>query len=149
VLTALFDKFQGKTGQGGSAADFLLARKCQYKKEAVSAHGVGGQSNHPWDSDEDSEGSAAPLTRGDNTARTADTALKVVSKPCPRALAAGRATSGAVDNPRVTFLTRISPWSARKLWLQWRPMTRPWTADPKKRIAHFVKSFKREILNVV
>ncbi len=104
MLTALFDKFQGKTGQGRSAADFLLARERQYKKEAVSAHGVGGQSNHPWDSDEDSKGSAAPLTRGDNTVRTADTALKVVSKPCPRALAAGRAMSGAVNNPGGNFI---------------------------------------------
>ncbi len=66
---------------------------------------LGGQSDHPWDSDKDSEGSAAPLTRGDNTACTADTALKVVSKPHPRALAAGRATSGAVDNPGGNFLT--------------------------------------------
>ncbi len=55
----LFDKSQGKTGQGGSAADFLPAKKRQYKKEAVSAHGVGGQSNHPWDLDEDSEASDA------------------------------------------------------------------------------------------
>ncbi len=82
----------------------MLARERQYKKEAVSARGVGGQSAHPWDSDEDSEGSAAPLTRGDSTARTADTALKVVSKPRPRALAAGRATSGAVNNPGGNFL---------------------------------------------
>ncbi len=103
MLTALFDKFQGKTGQGGSTADFLRAQERQYKKEAVSAHGVGGQSNHPWDSDEDSEGSAAPLTRGDNTACTADTVLKV-SKPRSRALAAGHATSGAVDNPGGNFL---------------------------------------------
>ncbi len=55
----LFDKSQGKTGQGGSAANFLLAKERQYKKEAVSAHGVGGQSNHPWDLDEDSEASDA------------------------------------------------------------------------------------------
>ncbi len=103
-MTALFDKFQGKTGQGRSTADFLLAQERQYKKEAVSAHGVGGQSDYPWDSDEDSEGSAAPLTRGDNTARTADTALKVLSKPRPRALAAGRAASGAIDNPGGNFL---------------------------------------------
>jgi hypothetical protein len=41
----LFDKSQGKTGQGVSAANFLPAKKRQYKKEAVSAHGVGGQSN--------------------------------------------------------------------------------------------------------
>jgi hypothetical protein len=55
----LFDKSQGKTGQGGSAANFLLAKERQYKKEAVSAHGAGGQSNHPWDSDEDSKASDA------------------------------------------------------------------------------------------
>jgi hypothetical protein len=55
----LFDKSQGKTGQGGSAADFLPAKERQYKKEAISAHGVGGQSNHPWDLDEDSEASDA------------------------------------------------------------------------------------------
>ncbi len=84
----------------------MLAQERQYIKEAVSAHGVGGQSAHLWDSDKDSEGSAAPLTRGDNTARTADTALKVVSKPRPRALAAGRATSGAVDNPSGNFLAK-------------------------------------------
>jgi hypothetical protein len=106
VLTALFDKFQGKTGQGRSAANFLLAQERQYKKEAGSAHGVGGKNDHPWDSDEDSEGSAAPLTRGNNTARTADTALKVVSKPCPRALAAGLATSVAVDNPGGNFFIK-------------------------------------------
>ncbi len=53
----LFDKSQGKTGQGGSAADLLLAKERQYKKEAVRAHGVRGQSNHPWDLDEDSEAS--------------------------------------------------------------------------------------------
>ncbi len=64
MVPALFEKSQGK-----SAADFLPAKDCQCKKEAVSAHGVGGQSNHPWDSDEDSEASAAPLARGDNTAR--------------------------------------------------------------------------------
>jgi hypothetical protein len=83
-----------------------LAQECQYKKEAVSAHGIEGQSAHPWDLDEDSEGSAAPLTRGDNTARTADTALKVVSKPRPRALAAGLATSGAVNNLGDNFLAK-------------------------------------------
>jgi len=55
----LFDKSQGKTGQGGSAADFLPAKERQYKKEAVSAHGVGGQSNHPWDLDKDFEASDA------------------------------------------------------------------------------------------
>ena len=55
----LFDKSQGKTRQGGSAADFFPAKERQYKKEAVSAHGVGGQSNHPWDLDEDSEASDA------------------------------------------------------------------------------------------
>jgi hypothetical protein len=55
----LFDKSQGKTGQGGSAANFLPAKERQYKKEAVSAHDVGGQSNHPWDFDKDSEASDA------------------------------------------------------------------------------------------
>jgi hypothetical protein len=55
----LFDKSQGKTGHGRSAADFLPAKERQYKKEAVSAHGVGGQSNHPWDSDEVSKASDA------------------------------------------------------------------------------------------
>ncbi len=82
----------------------MLAQERQYKKEAVSAYGVGGQSANPWDSDKDSKGSAAPLTRGDNTACTAYTALKVVSKPRPRALAAGRATSGADNNPGGNFL---------------------------------------------
>jgi hypothetical protein len=56
--------------------------------------------------DEDSEGSEAPLTRGDNTARTVDTSLKVVFKPRPRALAAGLATSVAVDNPGGNFLIK-------------------------------------------
>ncbi len=97
---------RGKTGQGGSAADFLPAKDRQCKKEAVSAHGVGGQSDHPWDSDEDSEGSAAPLARGNNTVRTADTALKVASKPRSTALAAGLATSVAIDNPGRNFLAK-------------------------------------------
>jgi hypothetical protein len=42
-----------RRGQGGSAANFLPANERQYKKEAVCAHGVGGQSNHPWDLDDD------------------------------------------------------------------------------------------------
>ena len=55
---------------------------------------------------QDTEGSAAPLTRGDNTARTTDTALKVVFKPRPRALAAGLVTSVAVDNPVGNFIIK-------------------------------------------
>ncbi len=58
----LFDKSQGKTRQGGSAANFLPAKERQYKKEAVSAHGVGGQSNHPWDLGKDSKASALECT---------------------------------------------------------------------------------------
>jgi hypothetical protein len=63
-LPALFglaaeENFQGKTGQRGSAANFLPSKERQYKQEAVCAHGVGGQSNHPWDSDENSEASDA------------------------------------------------------------------------------------------
>jgi hypothetical protein len=71
VLTALFDKFQGKTGLGGSAADFLLAQECQYRKEAVSAHGIGGENDHPWDLDEDSEASDALGGTVDATDRAA------------------------------------------------------------------------------
>jgi hypothetical protein len=67
----LFDKSQGKTGQGGSAANFLPVKERQYKKEAVSAHGVRGQSNHPWDSDEDSEASDALGGTVDATDRAA------------------------------------------------------------------------------
>ncbi len=55
----LFGNSQGKTRQGGSAADFLPAKERQYKKEAVSAHGVEGQSNHPWDLDKNSKASDA------------------------------------------------------------------------------------------
>ncbi len=55
----LFDKSQGETEQGRSAANFLPTKERQYKKDAVSAHGVGGQSNHPWDSDNNSEASDA------------------------------------------------------------------------------------------
>ncbi len=73
----LFDKSQGKTGQGRSAADFLPAKECQYKKEAVSAHGVGGQSNHPWDSDEDSKASDALGGTVDATDRAA---MRVLTK---------------------------------------------------------------------
>ena len=51
---AVRDKYQRKTGQGGSYADFLLAQECQHRQQAVSAHGVGGQSDHPWDSYKDS-----------------------------------------------------------------------------------------------
>ncbi len=38
--------FQGKTGQGGSAANFLFfsAQECQHKKEAHIAHGIHGPS---------------------------------------------------------------------------------------------------------
>ena len=73
----LFEKSQGKTGQCGSAANFLLAKERQYKKEAVSAHGVGGQSNHPWDSDEDSEASDALGGTVDATDRAA---MRVLTK---------------------------------------------------------------------
>ncbi len=98
--------FRGKPDRADTLPIFWLAQERQYKKEAVSAHGVGGKSDHPWDSDEDFEGSAAPLTRGNKTACTADTALKVVSKPRPRAVAAGLATSVAVDNPGGNFLIK-------------------------------------------
>ncbi len=77
MLTALFDKFQGKTGQGRSAANFLLAQERQYRKEAVSAHGVGRQSNHPWYSDEDSEASDALGGTVDATDRAA---MRVLAK---------------------------------------------------------------------
>jgi hypothetical protein len=63
----LFDKSQGKTGQGGSAADFLPAKERQYKKKAIGAHGVGGQSNHPWDLDKNSEASDALRGTVDST----------------------------------------------------------------------------------
>ncbi len=106
VVPALFDKSQGKTRQGRSAADFLPAKERQCKKEAVSAHGVGGQSNHPWDSDEDSKASAAPLTRGDNTARIKDATSMVVSKPRPRALAVVHAKAVAANNPRGNVLAK-------------------------------------------
>ncbi len=66
-----FDKSQGKTGQGGSTANFLPAKECQYKKEAISAHGVGGQSNHPWDLDENSKASDALGGTVDATDRAA------------------------------------------------------------------------------
>jgi hypothetical protein len=51
-LSALFglaaeENFQGKTGQRGSAANFLLAQKRQQKKKAAIAHGVrGGRRDH-------------------------------------------------------------------------------------------------------
>jgi hypothetical protein len=73
----LFDKSQGKTGQRGSAANFLPAKERQYKKEAVSAHGVGGQSNHPWDLDEDSKASDALGGAMDATDRAA---MRVLAK---------------------------------------------------------------------
>ncbi len=73
----LFDKSQGKTRQGGSAADFLPAKERQYKKEAVSAHGVGGQGNYPWDSDKDSEASDALGSTVDATDRAA---MRVLTK---------------------------------------------------------------------
>ncbi len=70
----LFDKSQGKTGQGGSAANFLQAKERQYKKEA---HGIGGQSNHPWDLDKDSEASDALGSTVDATDRAA---MRVLTK---------------------------------------------------------------------
>ena len=73
----LFDKSQGKTGQGGSAANFLPAKERQYKKEASSAHGVGGQSNHPWDLDEDSKASDA---LGGTVGATNRAAMRVLAK---------------------------------------------------------------------
>jgi hypothetical protein len=73
----LFDKSQGKTGQGGSAANYLLAKERQYKKEAVSAHGVGGQSNHPWDLDENSKASDA---LGGTVDATNHAAMRVLAK---------------------------------------------------------------------
>ncbi len=73
----LFGKSQGETGQGGSAADFLPAKERQYKKEAVSAHVVGGQSNHPWDLDENSEASDALGGTVDATDRAA---MRVLAK---------------------------------------------------------------------
>ncbi len=73
----LFDKSQGKTGQGGSAANFLSAKERQYKKEAVGAHGVGGQSNHSWDLDENSEASDALGGTVDATDRAA---MRVLTK---------------------------------------------------------------------
>jgi hypothetical protein len=77
VLTALFDEFQGETGQGGTAANFLLAQEHQYRKEAVSAHGVGGQSDHPWDLDKDSKASDALGGTMDATDRAA---MRVLTK---------------------------------------------------------------------
>jgi hypothetical protein len=73
VLMALFDKFQGKTGQGGSAANFLLAQECQYKKKkkkkTVSAHGAGGEERPPLGLGQDSEGMQLP-SQGATTRRT-------------------------------------------------------------------------------
>ncbi len=60
---------------------------------------LGDKATTLWASVENSEGSAAPLARGDNTARTKDTSLKVVSKPHLTALAGGFATAVAIDNP--------------------------------------------------
>ncbi len=60
---------------------------------------LGGKATTLWASDKDSEGSAAPLPRGDNTARTKDTSLKVVSKPRLTALAGGFVMAVAIDNP--------------------------------------------------
>ncbi len=96
--------FRGKPDRVKALPNFCWPKNASTKKRLLVPMAFGGQNNHPWDSDEDSKGSAAPLTRGNNTACTADTALKVVSKPSPRALAAGLATSGAVDNPGGNFL---------------------------------------------
>ncbi len=46
MLTALFDKFQGKTGQGGSAANFLLAQERQYKKRLLVTMASGGRATN-------------------------------------------------------------------------------------------------------
>jgi hypothetical protein len=73
----LFDKSQGKTGLGGSAAIFLPSKERQYNQDAVSAHGVGGQSNHPWDSDENSEASDA---LGGTVDTTDHAAMRVLAK---------------------------------------------------------------------
>ncbi len=41
------ENFQGKTGQRGSAANFLPAQERQHKKKAAIAHGVrGGRRDH-------------------------------------------------------------------------------------------------------
>ncbi len=55
----------------------MLAQERQYRKEAVSAHGVGGQSDHPWDLDEDSEASDALGGTVDATDRAA---MRVLTK---------------------------------------------------------------------
>ena len=90
---ALEEYFQGEIGQRISAAKFLPGRiikfacvvgadrrkRCQflpanerqYKKEAVCAHGVGGRSDHPWDSDEDLKASNALGGTVDATNRAA------------------------------------------------------------------------------
>ncbi len=73
----LFDKFQRKTGQGGNAANFLPSKERQYKQEAVSAHGVGGQSNHLWDSYENSKASDA---LGGTVDATDHAAMRVLAK---------------------------------------------------------------------
>jgi hypothetical protein len=39
----LFEKSQGKTGQGGSAANFLPAKERQYKKRALVPMVLGGR----------------------------------------------------------------------------------------------------------
>ena len=98
--------FRGKPDRAEALPIFCSPKNASTKKRLLVPMAFGGQNNHPWDSDEDSEGSAAPLTRGDNTARTADTAFKVVFTPPPRALAAGLATSVAVNNPGGNFLIK-------------------------------------------
>jgi hypothetical protein len=73
----LFEKSQGKPDSAEALPIFLPAKERQYKKEAVSAHGVGGQSSHPWDSDKESKASDALGGTVDATNRAAMRVLAV------------------------------------------------------------------------
>ncbi len=59
LLAFCLKNLRGKPDSAEALPIFFRPKNASIIKEAVSAHGVGGQSNHPWDSDEDSKASDA------------------------------------------------------------------------------------------
>jgi hypothetical protein len=90
---------RGKPDRAEALPIFCWPKNASTEKRLLVPMASGGKATTLWASNEDSEGSAAPLARGDNTAPTKDTSLKVVSKPRLTAVAGGFATAVAIDNP--------------------------------------------------
>jgi hypothetical protein len=91
--------FRGKPDRAEALPIFCWPKNASTEKRLLVPMASGGKATTLWASDENSKGSVAPLAGGDNTARTKDMSLKVMSKPRLTALAGGFAMAVAIDNP--------------------------------------------------